>query len=427
MLFGTYREIEHIMNINNAQRSEIGNEVHTLRWLIVDMNSFFASCEQEENKSLIGLPIIVVPVLADTTCAIAASREAKTCGIKTGTAVWQAKKLCPQLKIVEARPKLYVEYHHRILKAIESCIPIDAVLSIDEVACRLDVREQQEDIARHLAQKIKDALRKEVGICLTSSIGIASNKLLAKLASDMKKPDGLTVLNPSAMPEAILHLKLEDICGIGRNMAERLHHHGILTIEDLWKADTHQLRRVWGGVTGLRFHMMLHGSDFSAPPANPRRSISHQHVLSPNERQISKATPVIRQLLIRAATRLRSEGFYCCRLGLDIKWEQQLGHYAKEQSFSETQDTGFLLKVLNSLWEKAPPLRPLRIGITLAGLEMQENHQADLFERPKPAALMSAIDQLNEKFGRGTISYGSSVSSMISKIAFQRVPELKEF
>ena len=153
-----------------------------LRWLFLDMNSFFASCEQQENPALRGQPVAVLPMMADTTCAIAASYEAKAFGIKTGTMVREAKQLCPALRLVQARPKLYVEYHHRILEAIETRIPIEDILSIDEVACRLDRVQREPEAARKLALAVKAAIREQVGACLTSSIGIASNKLLAKLA-----------------------------------------------------------------------------------------------------------------------------------------------------------------------------------------------------------------------------------------------------
>jgi len=119
-------------------RNGISAPVDGLRWLFVDMNSFFASCEQQQEPDLRGKPIAVAPMLVDSTCAIAASYEAKAFGITTGTPIWEAKKRCPHLTVVQARPKLYVEYHHRIREAIESRIPIDAVMSIDEVACKLD-------------------------------------------------------------------------------------------------------------------------------------------------------------------------------------------------------------------------------------------------------------------------------------------------
>ncbi len=311
---------------------EVWENESGLRWLFVDMNSFFASCEQQKNPDLRGHPVAVAPMLVDTTCAIAASSEAKIFGIKTGTPIWEARKRCPHIRIVQARPKLYVEYHHQICEAIETCIPVDAVLSIDEVACKLDTVQQRPEIARALAMSIKAVIRDRAGAFLTCSVGIASNKLLAKLASDMQKPNGLVLLLPEELPHAILHLELQDICGIGPNMKMRLNQAGITSIAGLWAADAQTLRRIWNGVTGLRFHALLHGADL-ASPVNPTRSMGHQHVLAPEERTMEKATPIIRQLLVRAAQRLRSDGFYCRRLCLDIKWVQKSGPSFRRMPF----------------------------------------------------------------------------------------------
>ena len=409
------------MNIIDAHN----NPNSSLRCLVLDLNSFFASCEEQLQPHLRGKPLIVVPVMTDTTCAIAASYPAKKFGIKTGTAVWEAKKMCPGLKIIPARPKLYVEIHHKILAAVDTCLPIHEVLSIDEVSCRLDRLQQDPLSAIRLAHQIKSAIRSQVGEYMTSSVGIAANKLLAKLASDMQKPNGLTVLQAQDMPGAIRHLDIDDICGIGRNMKIRLNDAGINTIDDLWAADAHVMKRVWGGINGIRFHALLHGGEMEEAHTTPTRSMSHQHVLAPAERSIKAATPTIRQLLIRAAQRLRREDFYCKRLSLDIKW-QAGGHYYADCNFQETQDTTFLLHILADLWGRAPNQRPLRVGVVLQELVPKEKHQPDLFERRKPAGLMTAIDKLNDKFGRGTITYGTEVVGQTSKIAFQRVPGLEE-
>src|SRR3984885_129653 len=147
-----------------------------LRWLLLDLNSYFALVEQELRPELRGKPIAVVPVMTDTTCAIAASYEAKAFGIKTGTPIWEARKKCPHLKVVQARPKLYVEYHHRIREAIETCIPIEAVMSIDEVACKLDKVQVQPHVAKELAVSIKDAIRDRAGGALLCSVGVAANR-----------------------------------------------------------------------------------------------------------------------------------------------------------------------------------------------------------------------------------------------------------
>lgn len=397
-----------------------------LRWLFVDMNSFFASCEQQMNPDLRGKAVAVAPVMADTTCAIAASYEAKAFGIKTGTPIWEARKKCPHLKVVQARPKLYVEYHHLFREAIKTCIPIEAVMSIDEVACKLDKVQVQPHVAKALAGSIKAAIRDRAGEALLCSVGVAANRLLAKLACDMQKPDGLTILRPEDMPDAILHLKIDDFAGIGPNMLVRLNNDGIFDMSQLWAADVDRLKRIWGGINGVRFHALLHGADLPNPKTKSR-SMGHQHVLAPDERTFEKATPIIRQLCTRVAERLRAEDFYCQRLGIDIKWVQNLGHHYDDCRFAQTQDTHALLKHMMRLWNSAPRLKPLRVGVTLGDLTPRGVHQPDLFDQPKNANLTGAIDRMNTRFGKGTISYGSSAKPMTSKIAFQRVPKLDEF
>ena len=156
-----------------------------LNWLFVDLNSYFASVEQEARPDLRGRPVGVVPMMADTTVCIAASYEAKAHGVKTGTVVADAKRMCPGLVLVEARHELYVDYHHRIVEAVESCLPVTAVLSIDEMACRLMGRERSLLAAMELGRRVKARIRETVGETLRSSVGLATNRYLAKVASYM--------------------------------------------------------------------------------------------------------------------------------------------------------------------------------------------------------------------------------------------------
>jgi DNA polymerase-4 len=151
-----------------------------LNWLFVDLNSYFASVEQDARPELRGCPIAVVPMMADTTVCIAASYEAKAHGVRTGTTVGDAKRMCPGLVLVEARHELYVEYHHRIVEAVESCLPVTAVLSIDEMACRLMGRERPLLAAMDLGRQVKARIRERVGPMLRSSVGLATNRYLAK-------------------------------------------------------------------------------------------------------------------------------------------------------------------------------------------------------------------------------------------------------
>ena len=130
-----------------------------VNWLFLDLNAFFASCEQQDDPALRGKPIIVAQMLADSTSAIAASYEAKAFGIKTGTRVSEAKRLCPSVIVVQAKHQRYSHYHERILEAVETCIPVEKVMSIDELACKLAGKERQIPVARELAVKIKRTIR----------------------------------------------------------------------------------------------------------------------------------------------------------------------------------------------------------------------------------------------------------------------------
>jgi DNA polymerase IV len=187
-----------------------------LNWLFIDLNSYFATVEQEVRPELRGRPIAVVPMMADTTCCIAASYEAKAFGVKTGTLVADARRMCPEIALVEARHELYVDYHHRVVDAVESCLPVTAVLSIDEMACRLTGRERPLISALELGRNVKARISERVGPMLRSSVGLATNRYLAKIASDMEKPDGLVALPLDILPEALSHLTLRDLPGIDR-------------------------------------------------------------------------------------------------------------------------------------------------------------------------------------------------------------------
>jgi DNA polymerase-4 len=204
--------------------------------------------------------------------AIAASYAAKAFGIKTGTLVRDARQMCPDVIAVQANHRRYTEYHERILKAVDTCLPVEKVCSIDEMACRLMGTERQMPVARELEFKLKRALRDHVGECLTCSIGIAPNVFLGKVASDMQKPDGLVVITAADLPEILLGLELQEIYGIGTRMEQRLHRAGILTVAELWNATPLRLRRVWGGINGVLFHQMLHGVDIQRRPRAFRKA-----------------------------------------------------------------------------------------------------------------------------------------------------------
>jgi DNA polymerase-4 len=375
---------------------------------------------------------LVVQTPTDSACAIAASYAAKSFGIKTGTLVREARRLCPDVIPVQARHRVYTDYHERILKAVDTCLPVDKVCSIDEVACRLMGTEREVTAARELAFKLKRALRDQVGECLTCSIGIAPNVFLGKVASDMQKPDGLVVITAADLPEILLGLELQEIYGIGTRMEQRLHRAGIVTVAELWQATPFQLRRVWGGINGVLFYQMLHGVDIQPPSSRYSKSIGHQHVLEPELRTNKGAHSFAQHLLTKAAERLRRVDYYCRRLALHISWVADLGGWWDETDFHETRDTGFLLARLDELWPRAPRYKPLSVGVVLLDLVPAAMHQPDLFaaDTQRRQKLSPLVDRINDRYGRCAIGFGllpPEVRAFKGHAAFHRVPESWEF
>ncbi len=396
-----------------------------LRWLFLDLNSYFASIEQELHPELRGKPVAVVPVMTNSTCCIAASYEAKSFGVKTGTLVGEAKKLCPEIRLIEARHQLYVEYHHAIVQAVESCLPVAVVMSIDEMACRLIGSEQKLEKATRLAKNIKQAIRDKVGKTLRCSIGLAPNRFLAKVGSDMQKPDGLVVIQTADLPQILHSLKLEDFPGVGPRMHKRLLLHGIQTVEQLCALPKAHLRKVWEGIVGERFWHWLRGDDLVEPPTQ-KGTVGHSHILPPELRTPDNAYAVAQKLVQKAAMRLRKMNYYAGGLQLWLRLVNDRSWSAKT-TMVECQDTLTMLEALHILWEQKPIGKPLGVGATLFGLVPAHLHNLSLFEDPKRAKLMQAMDAINVKFGADKVYFGGMhhvKHAAPTRIAFTSIPDL---
>ena len=280
-----------------------------LNTLFLDLNSYFASVEQNERPELRGKPVAVVPMMTDSTCAIAASYEAKAYGIRTGTKIYDARRMCPQLTLVLARHNIYTQYHLKVLEATEKHIPVTKKWSIDEFHCDLMGREKIPENAIKLARDIKAQIHRDVGPSIHCSIGIAPNSFLAKIATDLQKPDGLVLLRPEDLPGRLFGLGLRDLPGINVRMEERLNKAYIKTVEDLWRTTPKQARSIWGSVHGEKFWYWLHGYDVPHQETNTCM-VGHSRVLDPELRVPEKARQITRRLLFKATMRLRRKGFH---------------------------------------------------------------------------------------------------------------------
>ncbi len=422
--------LQHPSAYSKATESSQAPSSAHLHWLLLDLNSFFASCEQQESPELRGRPVAVVPLKSDSTSVLAASYEAKKYGIKTGMRVSDARRICPGIQFVETHHRLYLEYHHRILEAVEEIIPIHSVLSVDEVACELTGSQKQVSKALDLARRLKKHVQNRVGICLTSSVGLGPNTLIAKMASDMQKPDGLVWVSKQEIEKKMGELSIRCIPGIGSRMESHLNRIQLYKVSDLLKLSPGQARSAWGSILGIQIVQALKGEHY-VYKAGQTKSIGHEHVLAPELRNPQKAFEVALKLLDKACVRLRKNKFRCRRLQLAIRFVDS-SRFENEVQFSQTSDTGFLMKQLKFLWDLTSYQTPLKVGIVLSDFENEGLHQLSFFEQDnsRREKAFQAADQLNEKYGKDTVSLANLLgmkNQAKGGIAFARVPPKEEF
>ena len=401
----------------------------TLRSLLVDFNSYFASVEQQVEPRLRGKPLGVVPMLADTTVCIAASVEAKTFGVKTGTKVAEARRLCPGIEFVIARHEIYIEYHHRAVAVVDTVAPVRAVLSIDEMDCELTGRWREPARALDTAQRVKKAIAAQVGEYLRTSIGIGPNTFIAKTASDMVKPDGLVMIDESELPDRLFPLEVRALSGVGKQMEKRLHQHGIRTVRDLAGKSKEELHAIWGGVGGAIMWSRIRGEEQHERGADSH-SISHSSVLGPDNRNPEHAFAVLNRLTQKAAMRLRKAGYYAARLAIDLKYLDG-SHWATEMRLVDTQDTVTFLHALDKLWARRPNNRRtiLKVGMAYSDFVSEADHTGSLFAAEgKAKSLYSTLDKLNARFGKQAVYFASAHKARDRgglHIAFNHIPDPK--
>jgi len=316
------------------------------------------------------------------------------------------------------------------------------------MACRLMGRERQLLAALDLGRRVKAAIRDKVGPMLRSSVGLATNRYLAKVASDMEKPDGLVALPLDLLPEALRQLTLRDLPGIGPRTEKRLNEKGLHTMEQLLALDCERAGELWGSVWGERLWHWLRGEDFDMTETEHLKSLSHQHVLAPEMRTPEKAWAVAHKLLHKAAMRLRAGGLWASGIGVAVGFAGPKGErgpvsnfgvptkgWKSELKLSECQDNPTLIAALTRLWASRPVGKefehPYFIGMHLDGLVPDRLHSLNLFDGTEDeqsrARLLAVMDQLNNKYGMSTLAPATMLTAYKSaptRIAFHSIPEL---
>jgi DNA polymerase-4 len=374
--------------------------------LHIDMDAFFISVEQRDNPSLRGKPAAVCGSLSRSVVT-SATYEARPYGIRAGMSVQEAKRKCPQLILVEGDHSKYTETAARIFSILKNYTPLVEVASIDEAY--LDITESLLLFKSPLliAQSIKARIRE--GEQLTCSIGIAPNKLLAKLGSRLKKPDGLVIIREEEVQGILKDLPVSKLNGIGPKLAEALNSISIFTCGQLGRFPASILTKRFG-VIGERLHEMGLGLDDSLvipfDEEEDSKSISHSVTLEEDTSEPNILNKVLLQLSERVSKRMRKEGFYGSRVSITVRYSD-FYTLSKQKTLSQSIKSGNeIFRNALEIFESIPHPKPIRLLGVGVSLLKKEWCQLGLFEKGKKKdSLLKAMDRVNERFGDWTLTW----------------------
>jgi len=375
--------------------------------LHLDLDSFFASVEQQANPKLVGKPVGVIKG-PGRTCVIAASKEAKKFGVKTGIKVWEAKALCPQIIFV---PADFDKYFFVTKKFIEICSrysPDLEVFSIDELF--LDITQTKDLFGGvwKICQKIKQDIRKEIGQHITCSIGISYNRLLAKLASKIKKPDGIFEITPKNRDGILFSSKLTDVCGLGTRLEKRLFNLGITDFKNLRKIPIDFLEASLGPFWPGQLKKLSYGEDNSVLTRIgeiPRmKSVSRTYTLYEDTTNFNLIKATLRNLCEEVAFKAREMGMAGRMIGVAVRGGGQEDYRHKTLKYF-LDDGEEIFKIVWSLFSLMKWLGPVRfLGVWLGDLRSKSNLTINIFEKERrKEKLLMALDKINKTFGEFTI------------------------
>jgi DNA polymerase-4 len=371
--------------------------------LHADLDAFYASVEQRDNPRLRGRPVIV-----GGGVVLAASYEAKACGVRTAMGGSQARRACPQAIVVAPRFEAYSQASKAVFAIFEEVAPVVEALSIDEAF--MDVRGlgHISGTPVQIAAKMRRTVRDEIGLPIT--VGVARTKFLAKVASAVAKPDGLLLVEPDGELAFLHPLAVERLWGVGRVTAAKLRARGITTVAQVADCSEYQLTGLLGRASGRHLHALAHNRDPRPVEARRRRrSIGAQRALGLRRFRRDELSATLIGLVDRVTRRLRTAKRTCRTVVLRMRF----GDYARPtRSYTmaePTHETQTILAVAHGLLALCEPTIDRRgltlIGVALTNLESTQGVQLTLPFARDPE-LDATLDRIRDRFGSSAIARG---------------------
>ncbi len=386
----------------------------------VDMNAFFASVEQQFNPRLRGKPIVVCGSAKQRTVVAACSYEAKAFGIKNGMSMGDALRLCPKAQLVEGDPEKYVDVSRHLFAILAELSPLMEIFSIDEAF--LDVTDtyrfygpDPEDVGRLIKRRFRHAYG------LTCSIGIGPNKLIAKVASGLQKPDGLVRVQPNEVPALMERLPIESLCGIGERLREVLNEWGIITCADLGRAEESTLVKRFG-IIGHTLKRMGQGLDDSPVMAfhleTTVKSMGHAYTLPSDTASEEDILGTLLRLCEQVGRRLRAGRYQGRTISLTIRYADFASvTHAHTMPYSTDSGLAIYQAALRLYQRHCQPLpkRVRLVGVGVSGLSAEARQLSWLAPERQMEQLDRWLDQINNRFGEWTVVRASALQPLILK------------
>lgn len=375
----------------------------------IDYDSFFASVEQQFHPELRGKAIGVTGSSLTKGIICAASKEAKKFGVKTAMPVFKAKEICPHLITVRGDFSKYQYIHNRTLKICEKYSDLIEPFSIDELFMDMTKTLKFFGTIEETIFKFKKDIFDNFGAYITVSIGVGPNKLLAKLTSDINKPNGFFVVTADNLTSLLERVELKDFCGIGNQIEKRLNKHGIKNVKDLQQISPEILYKEFGNATTKFLKNLAIGEgekevshqDYKSLP----KSIGHQHTLSKNTRNREVLKRNLQRLCTMVGKRLRSTGMLTKTISLYLRDKDFKGYGERTTINIPTDSSNKLYFEVEKIFDKLEWNKETRlVGITASNLVLKKLTPLPLFsEDYKVEKRDEIVDKINDKFGDYTI------------------------
>jgi DNA polymerase IV len=397
----------------------------------IDLNSCFATIEQQANPLLRNRPIAVAAYNSPRGCILAPSIEAKKMGVKTGMQVREGKLLCPSLQILEPDPWKYRNIHVQLRDLISQYTTDFSPKSIDEFILNFEGFPSFKLGMIKIGQEIKQKITKEIGEWLTVSIGIGPNRFLAKLAAGLKKPDGLEEINAANYEQIYSKLSLIDLNGIKSANAIRLNNVGIYNLQDFYNAPVSKLKSAFQSILGYYWHLRLRGWEIDDVDFG-RKSFGNMYSLPIIASTPEQLSPLLHKLVEKSSFRMRRAGFSARGVHVALLYRDHSfwhhGSVGHQQIFTSNDIYKHAYKIMvSSPYQKSVA----NISVSLFDLKKSNFSQLDLFnEITKKVNLSNAVDKIKEKWGDFIITPAMMLGTedkVPDRVAFGNIKELEQF